>query len=177
MNSLKLFKVLSDKSRLQILNSLLEEPMVVERIASRLGLATSTVSFHLKKLEDAGLITSEKTQYYKQFSIKKKMLDYTLSELIKMEKDQLIEDRDEAYRKKVLDTFFVGDSHKSLPVQMKKKRIVLEELAKSFKADRTYEEHEVNAIIEPHYDDYCTVRRYLIDFGLLKRERNTYKKC
>ena len=52
--AIRLFKCLSDKSRLQILKSLAQEDMYVERLAERLGLTPPTVSFHLKKLADAG---------------------------------------------------------------------------------------------------------------------------
>ena len=50
-DAIKLFKCLSDKSRLQILKSLIKEEMYVERLAERLGLTPATISFHLKKLE------------------------------------------------------------------------------------------------------------------------------
>lgn len=50
--ALRLFKCLSDKSRLQILKSLAIEDMYVERLAERLGISAPTVSFHLKKLSD-----------------------------------------------------------------------------------------------------------------------------
>ena len=49
------FKCLADKSRLAILKSLMEEDMYVERLAERLGVTSATVSFHLKKLEEAGI--------------------------------------------------------------------------------------------------------------------------
>ena len=49
-DAIKLFKCLADKSRLQILKSLAIEEMYVERLAERLGITPSTVSFHLKKL-------------------------------------------------------------------------------------------------------------------------------
>ena len=54
--AIRLFKCLSDKSRLQILKSLAQEDMYVERLAERLGLTPPTVSFHLKKLADAGAV-------------------------------------------------------------------------------------------------------------------------
>ena len=41
--ALKLFKGLADRSRLQILKSLLEEDMYVERLAQRLELTPATV--------------------------------------------------------------------------------------------------------------------------------------
>ena len=52
-DAIKLFKCLADKSRLQILKSLVQEEMYVERLAERLGLTPATISFHLKKLEEA----------------------------------------------------------------------------------------------------------------------------
>ena len=55
--ALQLFKCLSDKSRLQILKSLAIEDMYVERLAERLGLTPPTISFHLKKLVEAGAVT------------------------------------------------------------------------------------------------------------------------
>lgn len=45
-NAIKLFKCLADKSRLQILKSLMQEDMYVERLAERLGLTPATISFH-----------------------------------------------------------------------------------------------------------------------------------
>ena len=50
-----LFKCLADKSRLQILKSLALEDMYVERLAERLNLTPPTISFHLKKLAEAGV--------------------------------------------------------------------------------------------------------------------------
>ena len=46
--AIRLFKCLSDKSRLQILKSLAIEDMYVERLAERLGITAPTVSFTLK---------------------------------------------------------------------------------------------------------------------------------
>ena len=63
-DAIKLFKCLADKSRMQILKSLIIEDMYVERLAERLGLTPATISFHLKKLEDAGAVKSYKDQYY-----------------------------------------------------------------------------------------------------------------
>ena len=177
MNNLKLFKVLSDKSRLLILNSLLEEAMVVERLASRLGLATSTVSFHLKKLEDVGLVTSEKDQYYKQYSINKAVLDQSLSDMVKMDIDPLTKGRDDAYRHKVIDTFKKDGRFEQLPVQRKKRLIVLDEIAGAFEKDRHYGEAEVNTILKRYHDDYCTLRRDLVGFGYLSRKKGMYEKC
>lgn len=38
-----------------------------------------------------------------------------------------------------------------------------------FEPGRRYSEREVNAVLSSRYDDYSTLRRYLIDEGLLTR--------
>ena len=65
-NALKIFKSLSDMSRLRIIQSLTKGDMYTELLAERLSLTPSTVSFHMKKLEDAGLVVPRKEQYYRK---------------------------------------------------------------------------------------------------------------
>jgi hypothetical protein len=59
---------------------------------------------------------------------------------------------------------------KSFSLKEKQKLVVLQEIVKRFQADRTYTEKEVNQILKPVYDDYVTVRRYLIEYGFLDRK-------
>jgi hypothetical protein len=49
---------------------------------------------------------------------------------------------------------------------------VLRDIAKRFECGRMYKEKEVNQILEPIYDDYVTLRRYLIEHGFLGRNRD-----
>ena len=56
----KIFKALSDKSRLRILKMLQNKKLCVCEIRTALGLANSTVSQHLSILKDADLILDEK---------------------------------------------------------------------------------------------------------------------
>ena len=53
----KLLKALSEPLRLQIIESLLGGELCVCDIINEIGLAQSKISFHLKVLKDAGLIT------------------------------------------------------------------------------------------------------------------------
>ncbi len=174
--ALALFKCLADKTRLQILKSLAQEDMYVERLAERLGLTPPTISFHLKKLSDAGAVTSCKTQYYTMYSLEKSVFMTTILELIceKSDEAELQKQRDEAYRKKVLDSFFEYGKLKTIPTQKKKERIILEELVKSFEPGRTYTEREVNIILADFHDDFCTLRRDLIGEKLMGRDKQVY---
>lgn len=56
----KIFKALSDESRLRILKMLEKRPLCVCEITEILGLATSTVSKHLSILRDANFIQDDK---------------------------------------------------------------------------------------------------------------------
>ena len=170
--AIRLFKCLADKSRLQILKSLALEDMYVERLAERLGISAPTVSFHLKKLADAGAVTSYKSQYYMMYSLNKEIFETSILEIIREKSDEadLQAQRDAGYRQKVIDAFFEYGKLKAIPTQRKKERIVLEEIARAFDYDRIYTEREVNIIIADFHDDFCTIRRDMIAEGLLGRE-------
>lgn len=174
-----LFKCLADRSRLQILKSLAIEDMYVERLAQRLDLTPPTVSFHLKKLADAGAVRAYKTQYYTMYALCREVFAVQLLELITESSDEaeLQSRRDAEYRQKVLDSFFEYGKLKALPTQLKKQRIVLEEIAKQFAPGTTYTEKQVNLILAELHDDFCTLRRGLVSEGLLLRDASLYRRA
>ena len=134
-DAIKLFKCLADKSRLQILKSLVKEDMYVERLAERLDLTPATISFHLKKLEDAKAVTSRKEQYYTMYSIRKEVFMTNILDIIKEESDEADEQkqREEAYRKKVISAFFEYGKLKSIPAQRKRSVFVWRKLQRCLK--------------------------------------------
>ena len=175
-NALKLFKCLSDASRLRIIQSLTQGDMYTELLAERLELTPPTVSFHMKKLEDAGLVVSRKEQYYTVYSLNREILDKTLQETVTSGPEQIDEQqrREEAYRQKVIKAFFEYGRLRAIPVQRKKKLICYELIAEHFEPGRVYEEKEVNGIIAPIFEDYCTVRRDMISEGIFRRDGTRY---
>lgn len=174
--AIKLFKCLADKSRLQILKSLSVEDMYVERLAERLGLTAPTISFHLKKLSDAGAVTAYKNQYYMMYSLNREIFQTSILEIVQQESDEAQKQaqRDAEYRQKVINAFFEYGKLKAIPTQLKKERIVLEVIAEAFDYDRMYSEREVNIIIADFYDDFCTIRRDMVDGRLLGRSGMEY---
>ena len=175
-NALKLFKCLSDASRLRIVQSLTRGDMYTELLAERLGLTPSTVSFHMKKLEDAGLVASRKEQYYTVYSLRRELLEKTVYDLAASAPAQTDEQqkREEAYREKVIKAFFEYGRLRSIPVQRRKKLICYQVIAEKFEIGRVYSEKEVNEIISPIWEDYCTVRRDMIGEGIFNREGGKY---
>ena len=176
--ALKLFKGLADRSRLQILKSLLEEDMYVERLAQRLELTPATVSFHLKKLMDAGAVSSRLEQYYTMYSINKEVFQCRILDILgeKSSDAQRQQEREARYRQRVLDSFFEYGRLKSIPAQRKKERICLEEIAKELELGRPYSERELNQVLLRFHQDYCTLRRDMISEGILRREEGLYTR-
>ena len=176
-DAIKLFKCLADKSRLQILKSLSKEDMYVERLAERMGLTPATISFHLRKLEDANAVTSYKEQYYTMYSLCQDVFNMNIIDIIKEESEVIDEqkEREDAYREKIIKTFFEYGKLKSIPAQRKKQRICLEEISKAFITGKEYGEKEVNEIIMQYHEDFCTIRRDMISEHIMEREGSTYR--
>ena len=177
--TIALFKALADKSRLQILKSLALEDMYVERLAERLDLTPATISFHLKKLAQAGAVSSFKSQYYTMYALNRSVLRTGILDMILEKSDdaEIQDQRDSAYRQKVIDSFMEYGKLRSIPVQRKKKRVILELIADKFEYGRIYTEREVNIIIADFHDDFCTLRRDMISEKLLDRNRDGYWKA
>ncbi len=175
-NALKIFKSLSDTSRLRIVQSLFKGEMYTELLAERLGLTPSTISFHMKKLEDAGLVVSRKEQYYTVYSLNREVMEASLFDIAAAEPEQIDEQqkREAEYRQKVIDAFFEYGKLKSIPIQRKKKLICYEVIAESFVPGKVYGEKELNDIIAAIHEDYCTIRRDMIGEGILSRDGGKY---
>ena len=174
--ALKVFKSLSDLSRLRIVRSLTQGEMYAELLAERLGLTPSTVSFHMKKLEEASLVVSRKEQYYTVYSLNREVLGETLLDAAASAPEEADEQqrREEAYRRKVIDAFFEYGKLRAIPVQRKKKLICYGVIAERFEKGRVYGEKELSDVIAEFHEDYCTIRRDMISEGILRRDGSEY---
>ncbi len=77
----------------------------------------------------------------------------------------------------VLRNFVDADGRiRSLPAREGKRRLVLDWAAARFEPGREYAEKQVNAILLGLYDDYVTLRRLLVDDGLLTRQAGVYRR-
>jgi ArsR family transcriptional regulator len=72
-----LFKALSDPHRVRIVNLLATnpDPVCVCDITDSVGLTQPTVSFHLKKLVQSGLLNREQRGVWAYYSVNRKALD------------------------------------------------------------------------------------------------------
>ncbi len=74
----------------------------------------------------------------------------------------------------VLKHFLKDGRLTALPAQRKKRRYLLEYILRRFEMNRVYPEKEVNAIIQEHYEDFCTVRREFIMSKMMTRKAGKY---
>lgn len=81
-DKVKFFKALSDSNRLRILKMLQTKPLCVCEITNVLGLATSTVSQHLKILKESGFILEEKDGKWVNYLLNPRPSDSRISTLL-----------------------------------------------------------------------------------------------
>lgn len=86
-----------------------------------------------------------------------------------------MDDHHAKLRNSVLRNFFtVEGTLKHLPVQLKKKLIVLEHLVSGLEQGRSYSEKEINEYIKRFDEDYATIRREFIIYRFMSRENEIY---
>jgi hypothetical protein len=171
----QLFKSLGHPARLLILNLVHTKPRHGEELAAILHLKPATISHHLAKLTAAGLLQSRKDQYYQVYTLTPGALSKTLAEMVRLPQPELSEGVEEdAYRSKVLNTFFRHGRLIQIPAQLKKRQVILEKIVEDFEPDRRYPEREVNQILLEYHEDVASLRREMIALGLMERNRGLY---
>ena len=174
---LAFFKALADATRLKIVGLLAQEALSVEQLATILDLRPSTVSHHLSRLTEAGLVEMRRESYYSVYSLRLTQLREMSARLLAEETlPQAAEDLDRsAYDTKVLRDYSRRDGTlKQIPTQQKKLQAVLRHLLTEFKPERQYTEKQVNQILARYHPDTASLRRALIEYKLMQRAEGNY---
>lgn len=161
-------KAVSDADRLRIIGALAQQPATMRELADRLDLPFREAFGHLGLLEFAGVVHKDGDLF---------RLDEAALE--KLSKQQFMLPREsyvpapglDARTRKVLRAFLDPDgSLQSIPVAGAKLKIILDYLIAAFEPGADYTEKEVNALLRRFHSDTATLRRLLVDAGLLRRE-------
>ena len=168
-----IFKALADESRLKIISILLEKDSYTEYLANRLSLTPPTITYHMDKLEKAGIVQSTRIQHYIIYSINRDLMDRRIGDFIR---EVIQYDDTKSYEEKVIDNFFEYGRLKRLPSQIKKREIVIGYIASRFEFEKIYTEKDLITIIVELHDDYCTIKRDLIGMGFLEDLNRQYKR-
>lgn len=176
----RLLKVIADETRLRILGALASRPLTGKEIAELLELTPPTISHHMRKLTDAGIVIAESDAQRQWYRLNSDLLADSRRVPLKPEEQSIPEsvgdESDDArFRAKVVRDFFDGERLKEIPAQRKRRVIVLQYLMERFDPGRTYKESEINALLKPAHEDVATLRRELIDYGYMERDRGIYQ--
>ncbi len=181
---LDILKALADESRLTLLQLLHEREYAVGELAERLNLSEPTISHHLARLREVGLVTLRMAGNQRFYRInndglaKFKQLAAHIEQLPPPSEPVVSDNRWiealgwEAEAQQILRDYTVNGKLIRLPNKQKKLLVILRWLATLFQPDKLYTEQEVNAVLKAVYEpDYVSLRRDLVDFGYLRRER------
>jgi hypothetical protein len=111
------------------------------------------------------------------YSLAGDVLKKPLGEIVHLPQPGLeAEVEEDAYRQKVLKTFFKHGRLVQFPTQLKKRLVILEKLLEEFEPERTYTELEVNQTLVEFNEDVASLRRGMISNGLMEREKGIYRR-
>lgn len=166
-----LFKALADPMRLQILGLLATRPRAGHELADETGLTPPTISHHLRRLLDAGLVDYQSEAQSRIYALRIDSLrDLTLTA---KEAGEPVTGEEPADR--VIRAFFDGPRLRQIPASRKKRVAVLRHLLSRFVPGRDYPESQVNELLRLAHEDVATLRRELVDYGFMTRERGIYR--
>jgi predicted transcriptional regulator len=176
---LSFFKALADANRLKIVGLLAQQSYSVEQLAAMLHLRPSTVSHHLSKLTEAGLVSGRTESYYNIYELEREALRRITQSLLSNEVLPAVAASVDtnAYNRKVLADFLLPDGRlKTIPAQRKKLEAVLQHVARDFQPGIHYTETQTNEMLSRYNKDTATLRRELIGYRILARAGGEYWK-
>ena len=172
-------KALGDLTRIRIIALLQQGPLHGQAIAGKLGLKPPTITHHMAKLREVGLIKEKRDKNTIYFSLNTKILESSAKAILtagtggkaSMEMSVTAEER-----AAIINNFFTKDGKlKNYPAQRKKKLVVLEHMVKGLQFGKVYPEKEINEYLKQFHEDYATLRRELIMCQYMYRENNQYE--
>jgi hypothetical protein len=173
----RLFKGLADPTRLRMVAAMVDRARCGQDLAAEVGVSPATVSHHLRVLSEAGLLRETRQPPYTFYQLDLEQLQNavkTVSSPKRVRELATSAPVDEETRD-VLRAFFDGSRLIALPVQRRKKDIVLEEVLRRLPRRREYREPELNKFIEVVHPDFCTIRREWVMGGYMERSAGVYR--
>jgi biotin operon repressor len=170
---LSFFKAMSDANRLKIVGLLALKPYTVEQLAALLGLGESTVSHHLSRLAEAGLVSATAQSYYNYYHLHREVIDETARQLLSGEALPAISVEIDAgaFDRKIVSNYLLPNGRlKTIPAQRKKLIAVLRHIANDFQLHKRYSEKQVNEILGHYHEDTARLRREMVGYQIMARE-------
>jgi hypothetical protein len=162
--------LLAEHDRLAVFAAVVVGSSSPATVAARAGLSTRDTERALRRLTQGGLITTvDGWLVAQEGAFKEAVREY--GSKAPDGADTLDPDRAKAA---VLRVFVRDGRLTQIPATRAKRRIVLEHIAASFEPGMRYPEREVDAVLRAWHPDHASLRRYLVDEGLMSREKGIY---
>ncbi len=180
---LRLLKALGQEQRLKMVGFLGKRERAVNEIAELLELSEPTVSHHIGRLREVGLLSLRMDGNQRFYRLDQKRIEVFKSyagaidspptkepaEDVDNEWIEALGWDDEA--KRILYTYTSNGRLQQIPKKQKKLLVILRWLATLFQPGERYSEEEVSNTLADVHDDYASLRRYLVEYGFMHRER------
>lgn len=168
---------LLDLDRLKVAAALAHGPANRMQLHEATGIGHRDLLRHIDNMQQAGLVRTvgdvRQPDAYTPYELNLKAFSDARKA---MGKYRGVKPRPTDARELVIETFLPGGKLMSFPKKQDQVVIILEEVARKFEPEKRYPERDVNVILEEVNEDYCTLRRYLVDYGYLNRSGGVYVK-
>ncbi len=166
----RILGLLAEPDRLRVVSALALGASTVGEIRGMTGLEARTVEKALARLIKGRLVVRD------QDGSSRLVTEELLFAACRAATTRKLHEEREgpAHTSPVLRRFFRGGRLHSIPTTKSKRMVVLDHLAQSFEPSRRYPEPAVNEILSRYDDDVASLRRYLVDEGLMERAEGIY---
>ncbi len=166
--------LLAEPDRLRVFAALVLGADTPARLRAETGLDQRAVGTALRKLEAGGLVEPDPDGGFRPVTDAFK--DAARSAAPPVERYGYADDQIET----VVRAFVRNGRLTGMPAQATRRTVLLEHVIQSFEPGRDYPEKDVNAVLKVWTEDspvdHVALRRYLVDEGLLSRDRNNYRR-
>ena len=169
-----ILRVFADPKKVKLLGQLCGEALPLHTLARAAGLSEAETMELLPPLKGAGLLEETFAHDGFRWRYKPSAIFETLRETRAAAGPADLPPGTSAFDARVLGDFFVCGRLRGIPVQRKKREVVLRYMAGKFSPDRTYTEQEVNLLLLNYHEDYASLRREMVDTGLMVRANGLY---
>lgn len=170
--AVSLAKLLLDEERLKIIGCLAIRPRTVKELAAELALQERAAARHVAGLMNAGLVMALPEGDRSRYQLDAAAIQALKRDLFAGEPAPPAAELDQT--EQVLRNFLDGERLKEIPAGHAKRQVILDWLVAKFEPGVRHPERQVNAIIARHHPDYASLRRYLVDAGLMQRAEGVY---
>jgi biotin operon repressor len=172
---LTILKLLADETRLNIIGLLAQEARSVDELAAILNLGASTVSHHLTRLRQAGLVAATAHQYYSIYALDPEVLRGYVARLTpeylarRAQASGAVDSA--AYTRQILARWAPQERLQGLPGQIQHRQVVLAWLVDKFERDKRYDHDQAWRLLDRWCGaiDATELTRTLVEAQLLAR--------